>query len=340
MRVHQYRKISSAFSLIELLVVIFIMGLLLALALVAASSSREAARKAQCADHLKQIGIALASHHASHNRFPTGIRPDRTIGGNLAATGPLSTHYQLLPYLDQGPVFNGVNVVVAGPSSLATDPRNRTAAMTVIASFLCPSDSHGHGPCNNYRANVGPNPHEFDSSVAHGGGGAFPGFQYLADRDFRDGLSNTAGFSERSTGSRLHAGFQPRLDYWFSGLSHIEPNPDNNRVLAACAMLTASQPEVWTNAGERWITAGYANTLYNHVAPPNWSRMDCSVDLPFGEPGDVSGGAISARSHHPGGMHTLMMDGRVTFVKDTVSIEAWRSLGSRSGGEALHSHLD
>lgn len=102
----------AGFTLVELLVVIAVMGLIVALVLPAVQASREAARRAVCANNLKQIGLALANHHSSLREYPAGMKPDgRTKRGTLfGPPSPISAHAQLLPYLDQAVPFNSLNL--------------------------------------------------------------------------------------------------------------------------------------------------------------------------------------------------------------------------------------
>ena len=337
------RHFRAAFTLIELLVVISILGVLMGLLLTAIQSSREASRRLECTNKLKQIGLALASHHSVHNHFPAGILANsKGKGGGLSAYRPFSVHFQLLPYLDQSPLYDAVNNSTHDDDS--DIPRvndlvvNRTARGTELAAFLCPSDSHRLHPGNNYRAAMGPFPSEFDSSAPPGGGGgSFPAFYPTSSQDFTDGLSQTVGFSERLQGHGSTSNYRRGRDFWYAGVLDFLRPSNSDEALEACAALKSSQPEWWHAAGRDWISGRYTDTLYNHVAPPNWDGMDCSLSLPFGLPGDVASGTITARSAHPGGVNALMMDGSVRFVKQGIDRHLWRSLGSRSGGEVISS---
>ena len=104
-------------------------------------------------------------------------------------------------------------------------------------------------------------------------------------------------------------------------------------MMRICDALRDESGQFWPTAGASWSEGRYTDTLYNHVAPPDWSGPDCSVSNPFGNPGDIAGGAISARSNHPGGVNLLLMDGSVRFVKQGIALPAWRALASRAGGD-------
>ena len=105
-------------------------------------------------------------------------------------------------------------------------------------------------------------------------------------------------------------------------------------MMAICDALRDEPGRFWPTAGASWSAGRYTDTLYNHVAPPNCSGPDCSVDNPFGEPGDIGGGAITARSNHPGGVNLLLMDGSVRFLKQGIALPTWRAPASRAGGDS------
>ena len=334
-------RASGGFTLIELLVVVFIIGLLIALVLPAVQASREASRRSACAANMRQIGIALASHHGARGVYPTGIWPNgRMPGGKLfAGPGPLSAHAQLLPYLDQSPLANGLNF--SGPTtyrvgipSPALGPRNATSTGVVIGVFLCPSDATAQQGGTNYRGCVGPNPYLHAGSPWPGGGGVFPGLSATREADVTDGLSQTVGFSERLRGNGRSGRFDRRRDLWFSSLFNVRTATDSDDMASVCAGLSDPDPASSPWLGRYWIVGGLADTLYNHVAPPNWEAADCSDSNGGGsDDGDLtfSGGALSARSFHPGGVHVLFLDGSVRFVGQGIHIKTWRALATRSG---------
>lgn len=335
-----------AFTLIELAVVVSILGLLVALLLPAVQAAREAARRAQCADRLRQIGIGLSGHVAATGRLPAGIHPNGRLrdGAPFAIPGPISAHAALLPYLDQGPLFHALNIAsdvrweeVNRYSNVAP---NRTAAGTLLAVFLCPSDTSDLRPGCSFRACVGAELAEHDGPArpgrVPGGGGAFPGLAARAPADITDGLSRTVGFAERTLGSGPGGRFSARRDVWYSGVAEIEPPRDAVSMRAACAAAPPIPNPFLARSGRQWLVGQYNDTLYNHVAAPNERFADCSAYAAPPDPEDsLAAGAISARSHHPDGVHVLMLDGSLHFVRDGIDLRVWRALATRAGGEAV-----
>ncbi|HWE39098.1 MAG TPA: DUF1559 domain-containing protein [Isosphaeraceae bacterium] len=330
-----------AFTLIELLVVILIIGVLMGLLIPAVQSARESGRRVECMNRLKQIGIALANHHAAHREYPAAMVPvEFDANGDRSAPDPLSVHVQLLPYLEQKPLYDSINITYNNPRIMfpAHGPENQTAEATVLSLFLCPSDSSSEGAGNNYRACTGPLPYQIDVAMVPGGGGAFPalGFRPTRDLDFTDGLSQTVGFSERLRGSGVGYSFNARRDFWFSGAVQIRPTTDPDAMTRICSALSSTPADFWSKSGSTWMFGGYTDTLYNHVATPSGSPPDCSDTMPAADaPGMITGGDFSARSDHPGGVHALMMDGSVWFAKQGIEKAVWRALASRAGNEVI-----
>ncbi len=330
------------FTLIELLVVVGITCILLALTIPAVAAAREAARRSQCQNNLHQIGLALHSYLTVHDCFPYVCqikrRPGQPDYGNF-----FSIHARLLPYLDQLPLYSGINFAVGtwptdsfqiGPPIDFPDPDrtnavNGTALNCSIAMFLCPSDG---GPFaetgNNYRGNAGLGPN-WGPTAEHpdSGNGLFPevGPVYLAA--VVDGLSHTAAFSERLRGSGRTESLVPERDM-FKTRGFTRTADD---LLRACSIAARSGATGgYTLAGKRWFWSGREYTLYTHTQAPDGKVPDC-----------VSGSSLpatdmaTARAHHPGGVHLLMGDGSTRFVSESVAPEVWRGLGTRNGRELV-----
>ncbi len=320
----------SGFTLIELLVVLAVIGLLIGLVLPAVQASREASRRVECANRLKQIGVALSSHHAASGHFPPGALPhgrdDR--GMPYGTVSPISAHTLLLPYLDQAPLYHSLNITWSIPLTLphmppqSTKPGNRTAAATVVNQFLCPSDRSALVPGVNYRLCTGSDPRVIDRPFSNG---AFPLLQALSAQEIRDGLSQTVGFSERLRGGGDPGSFQPRRDIWNSRLLLLRSPKDSDDVLNVCDTPRGRPPSFWTLAGEKWINADFCDTFYNHITSPNWDGPDCNLGWWISPSRVLGDGCVTARSAHPGGVHILLLDGSVRFARETISLRSWRA---------------
>ena len=132
----------SGFTLIELLVVIAIIAVLISLLLPAVQSAREAARRAQCVNNMKQIGLAIHNYHSSTNTFPMEIDVWGPVDGLASMWGSWSPQSFMLPYMEQSPLYNSINFLLPNQRDIADGwPANTTATNAVISSFLCPSST-------------------------------------------------------------------------------------------------------------------------------------------------------------------------------------------------------
>jgi prepilin-type N-terminal cleavage/methylation domain-containing protein/prepilin-type processing-associated H-X9-DG protein len=349
------------FTLIELLVVIAIIAVLIALLLPAVQSAREAARRAQCVNNLKQIGLAVHNYNSSFSAL---------CGGDYPWWTEWSAHSMLLPYLEQAPIYNAINFIFVYPTPAdATSPINSTATYTKLAAFLCPSDVNRlttpYGP-NNYMANAGSAPNSayggdygtpangpaagpflwyanlqpYEYALTGGFGNNGQSFGAITFSNITDGLSNTAGFSERvmSIGSPANNPFDPLIPG--GNEAQVPPVTAAQEVSPqAFYAVCKANPPLPANGGG-WIPlddnvggaswgfgGGGANTRYVHVMPPNtYSCID-----------NVSGlqrcGVASSR--HPGGVNVCFCDGSVKFIKASINVTTWWALGTMAGGELI-----
>jgi prepilin-type processing-associated H-X9-DG protein len=313
---------------------------LIALLLPAVQAAREAARRSQCINNLKQIGIAMHNYHDVVGTLPTGH-----LGYGWNDWGP---QVMMLPYVESAPLYNSINfnVNISGACpGCSTNGMTYTIQLTKINLLLCPSDTdkltnqYGH---INYAGNAGNAPEALFGNNSPGAfTGCFASTIFAAPigfRDITDGLSNTALFSEKVKGiSTTFNGFdnsRPTAAIMSVGLTAgtgAYPQP-------YYALCIAQNPYVSNgnfsssgavSEGEYWWDGHYENGIYNHIMPPNkWSCDDANSVNTIND-----AGAATVSSRHPGGVNVLMADGSVRFVKDTVSTSTWWALGSRAGNE-------
>jgi prepilin-type N-terminal cleavage/methylation domain-containing protein/prepilin-type processing-associated H-X9-DG protein len=338
--IHRARR-QAGFSLVELLVVIVIIATLIGLMLPAVQAAREAARRAQCANNLKQIGIALNAYEALHQCYPFqwphlhGRLPTPpTLCDHREGPQVLSILFRLTPQLDMLPLYSATNVVFehcAAPFSPYPHPANTTSLAVQVATFLCPSDGHvPHGAHPSaYRGNVGVGPNWGQSAECPDSGNGFfpwegPGRTAL----IIDGLAHTAAFSERLLGSGQFERKVPERD--FGDLATWCDTTTADVALQGCRLASASLdfPFV-TNGGHRWFVSQRDQTLYTHAQEPNGSIPD-GIDM-----ARPHKGLVAARSFHPGGVNVLMGDGSTRFMSETVQRAVWRALGTRDGREVV-----
>ena len=358
-----------AFTLIELLVVIAIIGVLIALLLPAVQSAREAARRAQCANNLKQIGLALHNYEATHGSFPMTTTAAMPGVGGACLNGLVSWHARILPFLEQGTTADAANFDIGmaddcsdsflyfAATLKATHP-NATAGRTVISTFLCPSDEYditsvmgtSQMAPENYAGNIGWPPHSTGtveggtSRSKHNGfiGLSRPGSPVpwhvgaVRVADIRDGLSMTAAVAERRISSVADPSDwrgvigkpESVISYCAGGAGMSQSLP---RWVRWCHAVSLADPGWSVYHGRSWLSGwGHSASFYMHLMPVD----DRNCHLYGGE--DTGEIIVTPSSQHPGGLNVLFGDGGVRFVKKSVSLPVWWSVGSRNGGEVLN----
>lgn len=308
---HRFRNASTrAFTLIELLVVVAIIGLLIALLLPAVQAAREAARKSQCVNNLKQFGIGIANYESTVSSIPvTG--------------GTFSLHTIVLPFIEQTNLYNAINFR-ADPDVMSSSP-NFTVFSTSISTFLCPSDGTRSSPTGetNYGGNCG---------VGFDPDGHLPNGPFVitprkrANPIAQDGTSTTAYMAEwcRGSGKFSRSSKESVLETQSSMLR----SNDLDRFAETCLALNPSTASLSSmHKGSNWMRCGFGYTYYNHILAPN--KNSC-LNQNF-----TLQGAWSVGSYHASGSNVLFGDGHVTFVRDSVSLAAWRAVGTSNGGEIV-----
>ena len=328
---NQTRAAGAGFTLLELLVVIAIIGLLLAILFPAFSSSRESARRIQCVNNLRQLGVALNNFESARRKYPAG-----SISQRYAAQ-PTTPHTfyrwsvlaQLTPFLEQTAAYNSLDLSVPlYGRNFQVFEQNQQAVARVIPEFLCPSDDYvpggDFGPTN-YAACAG--------SGINGGSpmdtdGAFYTNSATRPRDVRAGLSHTAAFSESVLGQEVprrmpRAEADPRYVYAFA-----QATPLTEESCAESAFWNFANPR-----GFAWVNGEYRSALYNHFWTPNSANIDCISALTSG-PISIQYAAYgwrAARSLHAGGVNLSLLDGSVRFIEDSVNLDIWQAM-SKIGG--------
>ncbi len=341
---HRFISPRSGFTLIELLVVIAIIGVLIALLLPAVQAAREAARRSQCTNNLKQIGLALHNYHSSMGSFPM------LAGYGVAATNPNSkstwhgpgTLVFILGYMEQQPLMNAYNFNASCLIGCAgkDQAQNSTVLKTAVNAYLCPSDtgSSRYPYGTNYGASVGPMFRWGDSPKFGVGVFAAPGSMRI--RDILDGTSNTIAFGEMLIGDGNSATQNGAEEYnnlaWptggrGSGANQVMPGAAANlqKYIQSCDAARKARKNETNDARLYWATPRmHHGACMNTLLPPNSQHADCMYYA-------ASDGLHSVRSRHSGGGNVLMADGSVHFIKTSVAPYTWWALGSRAGGEAI-----
>ena len=346
----------AGFTLIELLVVIAIIAVLIALLLPAVQAAREAARRSQCVNNLKQLGLALHNYMSTIGTMPPG-RFNTHVTGNGNCWGAYS---QLLPQMEQQAIFNSFNFSLAPEleASLASAAANATGAATFINSLICPTDaapatliavSGENYASHNYDLNVGSNyplmatfPAGFTSPFSGTPNGPFFENRGVGPAEFTDGMSNTVAISEtiRSNSTSTYA-TEPNRVFLVTGDNKTTGQPiiSDASYASICLSLPSTTTQFQATKGVRWHYGAPGHTMYNHRRTPNDPQPDCRGGLPHSDKSDPNWSNLSlnvtARSLHAGGVNSLMADGHVQFIKNTINVIVWQALGSRNGGEVI-----
>jgi prepilin-type N-terminal cleavage/methylation domain-containing protein len=327
-RLSMIQRLRRGFTVIELLVMLAIIGILIALLLPAVQAAREAARRAQCSNQLKQIALGIQTYATAHGVFPPGeITPPvpGTNGWNRTELPDWSTDFTwpilILPQIGEPMVYGLYNFNL--PNS---DPHNAAARATPVLTYVCPDDelqideprpgqpgyAQCAGICNwqqwsrmrlNYAANYGNTGYaQVDMNGVMFQGGFFANGKATRTADVPDGLSKTVAFSE---------------------------------------VLPVHGPEYWGPPGDGMIAEG--GQAFEAYLTPNSSSADivanictnkriipvpCVVDM------NDSNQTIASRSAHPGGVNSAMGDGSIHFFADAIDVTVWRGLCTSRGNEA------
>jgi len=318
------------FTLIELLVVIAIIAVLISLLLPAVQQAREAARRTQCKNNLKQIGLAAHNYLDVYTRFPlVSELPYNEL------SEPWSAQARLLPYIDQA---NLHNLIDWGTS--ARYESNPIVCQTRVPIYLCPSETQDHARPTavlihyplNYSFNEG-TWFIFDPVSGRVGDGAFHPNTAFQPADFVDGMSNTLCASENKA-------FQPNV--WDTMLPATIGVPPPSTPAEAAAYIGGTFD---INGHTEWVEGdvhevGFTTTFTpNTVVPHTNGGVNYDIDITSMRDGESvtlpTYAAVTSRSYHEGLVQVLLMDGSARAVAENIDLKVWRSLGTRAGGEVI-----
>jgi len=352
-------------------VVIAIIAVLIALLLPAVQSAREAARRAQCTNNLKQLGVAMANYISSHTLLPPACI-DQAWVGNVPQQN-YGQHVRLLPFLELSSAYNAWNHTFGArwnaQSPIQDEMPNGTVIVMQPPFFLCPSDL-GQGsvaPNNfggskpagsgNYPMNVGLNRRINGAPVGQPDNGNWnmngpiyvisdwdsggTGNRLLSPASFTDGASSTAIFSEWVKGPANFGGTGPVTGVKGGpGMVYIGPATDSYssdiQIAQACGAIKPIDLNTGTTGGQSWGWKGewwaFGGTqIYSHTNFPNRVCFDYTDSR---EEGRAMTTLINANSNHPGGVNVLFLDGSVRFVKNTVGPAAWYAIATPDYNDA------
>jgi len=330
------------FTLIELLVVIAIIAILIALLLPAVQQAREAARRTQCNNHLKQLGLAIHNYESSYSAFP----PSATIGSSGSTINTNSSwgvHGRIMPYLEQGNVYNNVDL------SIAWDEQAVLAGLK-IPVFACPSDpgsDKGRDVSPKAATPLYPTTYGFsfgtwlvwDPVTRRAGDGAFGPNTKFTFRDFVDGTSNTLLASEVRAQQHYGRNTAPN-----GGTGTPAPN-----LADVIAKIPGGMSWCRPNGHTEWPDGRVHHEGFTTTAGPNAKvplsyavdqcPLNVNVDYTSQQEATSSTVAtyaiITSRSWHTGAVNSALVDGSVRTINENIDLGVWRALGTRAGSEVV-----
>ncbi|MGY8770531.1 MAG: DUF1559 family PulG-like putative transporter [Pirellulales bacterium] len=331
------QAVKTGFTLVELLVVIAIIGVLVSLLMPAVQQAREAARRIQCSNNLKQIGLAISLYEGTFKSFPASaiIDLDNPYTGNNGSWG---VHGRILPYLEQNNLYDKIDLMAAWDMQLVIDS-------VQVPMFACPSDpksdtlrNPGGGKAKLYPLNYGFNFGTwfvFDPTTGEGGNGVFYPNSHLGYQSITDGTTNTMLVAEVKAWTPYSRNGGPTSTSIPPTVSDVES-------------IISSGTEKKPTGHTEWPDGRVHHTGFTATMTPNsFTSMRNSsgekVDADYnswqegkdGALGNPTYASVTSRSFHPGVVMVGLIDGSVRSIPETIDLQTWRALATRSGGEVI-----
>lgn len=322
------------FTLVELLVVIAIIGILVALLLPAIQASREAARRNSCSNNLRQLALAVINFESIGGRLPPSAEVDLSVS-STGNNGSWGVHGRILPFLEEGQLYQLVDIDIAWDNQAAIDALK-------IPAFACPSDPDaailrdpGGGKSRLWPTTYGFNMGTwfvYDPQTNRGGDGVFFPNSNLKLSRVTDGLSNTLVAAEVKAWTH----------YQRNGGPSTTDRPDE---ASQATPIVVSGAQYKNTGHTEWPDGRVHHTGFTATLTPNtfvpFEKDGQTLDADFnswqegknGSAGSPTYAIITSRSHHPGGVNSARLDGSVHFVANEIQLANWRALATRAGEE-------
>ncbi|MGQ0634870.1 MAG: DUF1559 family PulG-like putative transporter [Planctomycetaceae bacterium] len=327
----------AGFTLIELLVVIAIIAVLVALLLPAVQQAREAARRTQCKNNLKQIGLAVHNYVSTFDFLP----PSMAIVPTISSNASWSVHGRIMPYLDQVNFYNQIDL----QQNWASATNAPVVSGNRVPVYVCPSDPKTDTPrlasgvnlyCTNYGFNFG-TWFVFDPATGRGGDGLFFPNSRIRIEAITDGASNTLLASE--------------VKSWQAYTRNAPPPTITTPATVADVVAAADvgvrdriQPATRDGTGHtEWANGHSHHSGFTTTLTPNtnveWTYQGVVYDVDFASRQEGSSttaasySALTSRSYHFGIVNALWADGSAKSASKSIDLRVWRAAGTRSGGE-------
>jgi len=327
----QFRLGQAGFTLVELLVVITIIGILISLLLPAVQAAREAARRAQCANNLKQLGIALHNYHHSYNQFPPSAIHDNFTWSQAHPTHHANVFVALLPYIEQQALYDACDFKVNTSHMSRIGGTGQFVHEIVIPTFICPSDERPrYWDGNPLYHNTGASTKGQKRATANYG--ACIGNQYFWTCSFPGNLFGTgpAGHADTLNPSQVSGVFSHMI--YGASISEIRDGTSNTIAMGEV------RPKCAWHLWDGWM----------HINANNWIATTAPINYPTcpGERGygqlpcavlDTTSWAAQQgfKSLHPGGAQFVLCDGSVRFLNESIDYRTYQRLGDRRDGEPI-----